>query len=349
MAKIPTYRGINYDTGTDYLPGVHSRQEWTSTIMREDVTTIRERLHCNAVNIFGSHPEHIAECARFAARSGLAVWVQPRPVDLGDEEAFALIGEVAGIAESLRAGGAEVRLNAGCEFSLFAPGMIPGGNYRSRARALYVLWPAMPLINRLLDRYLRRVLAVARDRFSGEITYGSGFWEGVDWSGFDQVGVNLYRDSYNAKGFETTVAGLRDHGKPVLITEFGCCGYPGADRRGAGGDSVIDWRDPASPRVKGDHPRDEGVQSRYIAELLDVFAAHEVDGAFVFEFSEPTYPRSADPRRDIYVASFGVLAAQPVDAADRSTRSARPYDLVPKAAFHEIARRFGEAGPSPAR
>jgi len=80
------------------------------------------------------------------------------------------------------------------------------------------------------------------------------------------------------------------------------------------------------------------VQQQYIAELLDAFLEHDVTGAFVFEFSEPSYPRSADPARDIDVASFGILAAEPADGVGR------PYKLVPKAAFHEVSRRFGEAG-----
>jgi len=44
------------------------------------------------------------------------------------------------------------------------------------------------------------------------------------------------------------------------------------------------------------------------------------------------------------VASFGLLAAVPNDA-----KHGRPYELVPKAAFHEVARRFEAAGSSPPR
>ena len=342
MARALDYRGIGYDTGTDYLPERHSREDWTPQGMRDDILLIRDGLHCNAVNVFGSYPDHIAACAEFAAECGLVVWVQPHPVDVVDAVAFDQIARVAETAESLRRRGADVRMNLGCEFSLFARGIVPGRSYTARARALYVLWPAMAVVNRRLDRYLAGAAAVARSRFTGELTYGAGSWEKVDWRIFDAVGVNLYRDSYNAAGFERTLDGLVGQGKPVLITEFGCCSYPGADRRGAGGDTVVDWRDLDAPRVKGDHPRDEEVQRRYIAELLDLFGAHGVSGAFVFEFSEPTYPRSDDPRRDIDVAGFGVLAAVPRVGGE----AGRAYDLVPKAAFHEIARRYAGAGGS---
>jgi hypothetical protein len=291
------------------------------------------------VTVFGSELAHLAKCAEFAADRGLAVWLQPRLIDASPGQTLDHLAQVAGTAQSLRSKGGDVRLTVGCEFSIFVPGVIPGRTYQRRARALGVIWPLLPVFDMRLNRYLRRAAAVARDRFSGEITYGAGSWENVDWSLFDQVGVNLYRDRSNASSYGRTLAGLRRHGKPVLITEFGCCSYPGADERGGAGDSIVDWRDPRTPLVKGHHPRDESVQARYIAELLGTFVEHEVAGAFVFEFSEPSYPRSADPRRDIDVASFGILAAEPI-----TTASGRPYALVPKAAFHEVARHFADTG-----
>ncbi|MFI8527291.1 hypothetical protein ACIGB8_22740 [Promicromonospora sukumoe] len=337
MAEALVFRGINYDTGTNYMPGWHSRQDWSTEGMQADIAMIRDRMRCNAVTLFGSQLAHLAECAEHAADIGMAVWLQPRLIDVSPERALDYLAQVADLAQSLHDRGADVRLNVGCELSIFAPGIIPGRTYQHRATALGIIWPLLPVFNVLLNRRLRSATARARDHFIGEITYGAGSWESVDWSPFDQVGVNLYRDKSNAAAYQATLAGLHRHGKPVLITEFGCCSYPGADQRGGSGDAIIDWRDPAEPRVKGSHPRDESVQQRYLAELLDAFAEHDVTGAFVFEFSEPSYPRSLDPAHDIDVASFGVLAVDPAGSMD-----GRPYALVPKAAFHEIARRFEE-------
>jgi hypothetical protein len=128
----------------------------------------------------------------------------------------------------------------------------------------------------------------------------------------------------------------RRHGKPVLVTEFGCCSYAGAETRGAEGDGVVDWHHPDGPVVTGHHPRDESVQARYVADLLDTFDEVGVDGAFAFEFSEPLYPRSDDPRHDLDVASFGIVAVEVVQTAE-----GRRYVETPKAAFHEIAARYG--------
>lgn len=67
---------------------------------------------------------------------GLDVWVQPR---LPDASATATVVLVAGIAEALeplRAAGARVQLNVGCELTVFAAGLIPGMGYEQRGRRL---------------------------------------------------------------------------------------------------------------------------------------------------------------------------------------------------------------------
>jgi hypothetical protein len=42
-----TFRGINYDTGTSYVPGWHWRPDWSRDVVRADLATIRDDLHCN--------------------------------------------------------------------------------------------------------------------------------------------------------------------------------------------------------------------------------------------------------------------------------------------------------------
>jgi hypothetical protein len=46
------------------------------------------------------------------------------------------------------------------------------------------------------------------------------------------VGVDLYRDESNEATYAREVRALHRFGKPVVITEFGCCAYRGADKRG---------------------------------------------------------------------------------------------------------------------
>ena len=123
------------------------------------------------------------------------------------------------------------------------------------------------------------------------------------------VGVDLYRDASNEATYRQDVRALHRHGKPVVITEFGCCSYVGADDRGGEGFMIIDWSGP-EPVLTGNPVRDEQVQADYLAELLDVFEAEDVHGAFVWTFIEPDSPYSPDPRRDLDMAGFAIVRCE---------------------------------------
>jgi hypothetical protein len=47
------------------------------------------------------------------------------------------------------------------------------------------------------------------------------------------VSVDAYRDAGNAADFAAGLRRQQRHGKPVAVTEFGCCCYAGAGRRRA--------------------------------------------------------------------------------------------------------------------
>jgi hypothetical protein len=51
---------------------------------------------------------------------------------------------------------------------------------------------------RATQRCLDDRLVVARSTFGGPVSFASGIWEDVDWSGFDVVGIDAYRDEQNA-------------------------------------------------------------------------------------------------------------------------------------------------------
>lgn len=73
----------------------------------------------------------------------------------------------------------------------------------------------------------------------------------------------------------------------------------------------------AEPRLDGDYVRDEGEQVRYLSELLEVFSGP---------------PRHDDPRRDMDLASYGVVAI----GDDKGT------DCRPKESFHALAAAYGQ-------
>ena len=117
-----------------------------------------------------------------------------------------------------------------------------------------------------------------------------------------------------------------DHGRPLLITEFGCGAFVGAADRGAGSFQIVNWfTNP--PRVRGDFPRDESVQADYLSDLIDLYDTEDVHGCFVFTYAMPGYTPSDNPACDLDKAGFGLIA---VDDGI----------LKRKQAFHAVADRF---------
>ncbi|GAA4205526.1 hypothetical protein [Microbispora amethystogenes] len=95
-------------------------------------------------------------------------------------------------------------------------------------------------------------------------------------------------------------------GETVAVTEFGTCAYTGAGARGGMAWAIVD-RGTRPPRLDGDYVRDEGEQVRYLRELLSVFEEEGVDTAFWFTFAGYEFPYHPDPRRDLDMASYGVV------------------------------------------
>ncbi len=190
------------------------------------------------------------------------------------------------------------------------------------------LWAVMPEALGRTAAFLRETAELTRARFGGRITYASGTWENVDWRGFDVVAVDAYRDANNRDTFRDQVRGLFQHGKPVVVTEFGSCTYRGAADRGGLGWAVVDWE---TQSLKEPLVRDELEQVRYATELLDVFEDLGVDTAFWFTFAGYALPFDADPRRDLDMASYGVVKMTPYSG---------PYSGLPwerKAVFDTLA------------
>jgi hypothetical protein len=282
--------------------------------------------------------------ARIALDLGLRVWLQPRLVNASSDQALSHLAEAAAAAERLRAGSHEVVLNTGCEYSLYITGIGPGRTARDNGFPLGSSrwWALLPLVNRRLNVFLGQVAATARANFGGRITYASGFWEKVDWTAFDIVGVNYYRHEYNQADYRAGLRRMHRDGKPVAILEFGCGSYAGAAEDGPRAHGIIDWTG-AAPKVRSGFVRDESVQARYLAELLDIYLSEGVSGAFVFEFADRSRLHSHRPARDLDMAGYAITRVTG-DGGE---------SWVPKAAFHELGGIYGglasSSGVPPAR
>ncbi len=109
------------------------------------------------------------------------------------------MAEVAEAAEGLRTEHPGVGLSVGVELTIFMAGLVPGNDWSERGEALGTTEPT--LWNAGLNAFLADAVRTTRPIFGGDITYSSGPWEDVDWSDFDIVGVDMYRDKWNAATF----------------------------------------------------------------------------------------------------------------------------------------------------
>jgi hypothetical protein len=321
--------GINYDTGTEFQHGEPSRRSWHLGDVRRDLVAIRDQLHCNSVNLYGTLLPRIEAAAQIAQQEGLHVSLQLRSIDVDRRATLDRVAAAATAAERLRALG-PVTLNLGCEATLFTHGFLPGRGFLRRIANLRWSWLLLPVAHARFGRFMRQAAAAARRAFAGPLTYSAGTWERVDWSLLDQVGIDLYRDAEIQHRYAEVLQGYRAHGKPVVVTEFGCCAYEGAQWLGGSGWQAVDWST-APPRLKPGHVRNEQVQAQLIGELLDVHAAQGVHGAYVYDFLQAQMLHSSDPCLDLDMAGYGIVRAVP---------NGERLDWVPKAAFATLAARY---------
>lgn len=327
--------GITYDTGV--FPGARqSRPVFLREQVAFDMNAIARDLGCAAVRVTGGDLARLTLAANCAADAGLEVWVSPFPCELDASGMLAFFEESAAAAEELRGRcRSNVVFVAGCEVSVFGRGFLPGEDAYARINLLSAPSPELfaeyPKIVARLNAFLATAAAVARTRFAGAITYASGQWEQVDWTPFDMVSVDAYRDRSNAATFDEQLAALRSHGKTAAVTEFGCCTYSGAADRGAAGWMILEGEGERQ-QLDGGYVRDEREQVKYFRELLEIYERHGIDTAFWFTFASWNRPHRQGLRKDLDLASFGVVKV--ID--DRA--SSPPDCWKRKAVFEELAR-----------
>jgi len=330
-------KGINYDTG--FSPGGRlSREDFDADVVRREMEVIASELGCTAVRITGGEPERLSVAGELAAEAGLEVWFSPFPCELTTAQLAPLFAECAERAEHLRQAGARVVLATGCELTLFAAGFLPGDDVYQRIAGLQSpgpeLYAAFGTLSARLNGFLAETTAAARERFAGPLSYASGMWEPVDWQPFDISATDAYRDAANAQQFRAELSKQAVAGKPLVVTEFGCCGYAGAGGRGGTGWAIIE-PDTDPPRLDGDYVRDEAEQVRYMQELHTVFGAEGVDLAFWFTFAGyGMVHRPGQPRLDLDMASYGVVKM--LEAGPPAGYQGLGWE--PKAAFGALAR-----------
>ncbi len=342
--------GITYDTGIT-ADGDCTRKHYDDAVVRRELQVIATDLHATAVRVTGDDPQRLASAGEHALAAGLELWFSPVPVNLQPGALPGYFARCAAEAERLRqAHEGRVVLVTGCEISLWCAGFLPGGDTVA-GRIATVTDPGLQskpdviaALGNGLERArhtLRDIASAAREQFAGPLTYGAAPWETVDWDLFDLVSVDAYRDADNAAGYRDALRAYRRFGKPVAVTEFGCCTYRGAADRGGTGFMIVDEKTgPAS--IPGIYERDEQEQVRYLHDMLAIYEAEDIDSAFWHTFAGFEYTRHpTDPHRDFDLASYGVVAV-----LDHGRGAAYP-DMAwePKQVFGALAAAYARARP----
>ena len=331
-------KGIAYDTGF-VRGGVISHDTFDLDLVKRELAIIRDDLHCNAVHLVGGDPERLERAAHLAAELGLEVWFSPYPLESTAEEMLALFADCAQRAERVRRTGAEVVFVTGVELTLMNHGFLPGDDITERLERLFSgperLAERIAEASARLDDFLGDAVTTVRRHFHGKVTYACIPFERVDWSRFDIMSVELIRSAEVADRFQEGVRTLVAQGKPVAITGFGTATWRGAGDSAPRSMEIVEHDEAGNPvRLNGEYDRDEAGQAGYLRELLEIFDAEGVDGAFVYLFALTNYPhRPDDPRRDLDLASFGVVKV----LEDRLGETYPGMPWEPKAAFAALA------------
>jgi hypothetical protein len=265
------------------------RPRFDSKVVYRELEIIKNDLHCNAVKIQGFDIDRVMAAAEDALEQGLEVWLSPEMFDRNQEETFDYTVKAGGAAECLRQRWpGRVVLSIGTELTFFMQGIVPGNTLTERLRN-----PAAGktiksgTYNKALKEFLAKTNEAVRQVFHGKVTYSSLVRvETVDWSLFDFVCIDHYRHKLFRDSYGDIARRFLAFGKPVVIGEFGCCTYKGAQDLGGMGWDIIDWSK-TPPQLKGDYEYDQGVQARELGEELRILDEAGVDGAFVFTFVQP--------------------------------------------------------------
>lgn len=326
---------MNYDVGTAN-DGVLLRPEFDPGVVHRELEIIRSDLHCTSVRISGLDPDRLLTAAGDALAQGLEVWLSPQLSDRSPAETLDYLLRCAAGAEALRRDHPGLVFVLGCELTLFMRGILPGDNLMERISGPGLVQAIVSgSHNAPLNEFLTGAAKAVREVFGGELTYASLPFERVDWSLFDLVSLDHYREARNRAFYEDQLRPYFAHGKPVVVTEFGCCTYRGAEDAGGMGWMIIDEQ---TLRLDGDYVRDEGLQARELTDQLGILDRAGVDGAFVFTFATPLAAhRDDDPRGDLDLASYSLVKSLP--GRSGSAYPGLPWE--PKESFHAVSGYFG--------
>ncbi len=344
-------KGVIYDVGR--VMKVNWRPHFDPKVVHRELSIIKNDLHCTAVKIGGLDITRLRIAAEDALSQGLEVWLSPEMWNKSQKQTLVYLVKAATVAEELRKRWPErLVLSLGTEATLFQRGFIKGGDHRQRIHhpSLRELVKSGRL-SQSLNAYLQTANEAVRAVFHGPVTYSAAVpIETVDWSPFDFVCIDAYRGSYLPMPYGDFVTQYFQYGKPVIIGEFGCCTYQGAEDAGAQGHTIVD-EDPkrfvlhrvpfvgrrVRQQLKDEYVRDESLQARELADQLRIFDHTGVEGAFVHTFAAPLFPFHDHPRFNLDMACYSLVKSYE-GGRHGTTYPDMPWE--PKESFKSVAEYY---------
>ncbi len=352
FASPLSIRGVVYDVGLMFGGTSLSLEKFDTAQVAYDMSVISHVMCCNAIRIEGEDIGRLKKAAELAHAEGLKVYFNPWKHEANEEETNSYLHEASIVAEELRLKGVDITFVTACEYTLFSRGAFPGNSFNERmgwfislggdgsAEAIAKGRQELEKKSQVLNKILRRFTNTIRKNFNGPVTYSAGAWESVDWSLFDVVGVDYYRNGESEADYVAGLSRYQSEGKPIIVMEMGCCAYEGAAPRGGFGFSILQgtdengvatWDGGVEPR------RSEQEQADYIVTNIGLLEQAKADGIFVYVFRYPIYPhRSAG--LDMDKVSYSLVKSYPKEDAR--------YNAVPswepKEAFFRLGQTYSK-------
>jgi hypothetical protein len=334
-------KGVCYDVGRVLL-GEEWRPIFDPHLVHRELAIIKSDLHCTAIRICGQDISRLVAAAEDALQQGLEVWFSPELFDHSPQETLDYLLTAAEAAEQLRQQWPDrLVLSVGSELTLFMQGILSGDTFLERIGnpvTLSLTLLKLRLLrthNKPLNAFLAKATQEVRKCFHGPLTYASAPIERVDWTHFDVIGVDYYRGKRNRTSYGERLQRYFASGKPVVITEVGCCTYQGAEEKGGRAFLIVDRKHPE--RLKSGYVRDESLQAREDADMLGILDTAGVAGVFMFTFVTPTMPYHVDPLYDFDKASYSLVKSC-APGQHGTTYPDMPWE--PKTSFQVVAEYY---------
>lgn len=344
------WRGIVYDVGLGYGDGVYSVDTLNLDVVEYDMNIISNILRANAIRIEGEDITCLAAATRLAHKANLKVFFNPWMMNATADDVVAYMSEAAKTAEKLRNEGIDITFVTGCEFTLFNKGIFEGNSVTERLQSMMKIGQysddpekikaAMDDVGAKLNNVLSDITRAVRNHFKGDVIYSAGTWEPVDWSLFDAIGIDYYRDTQTDDEYLSGLDKYFQYDKPVWVMEVGCCTFEGAAALGGGGFTVCQGVDADGNGIytTGTPPvRSEKEQADYAEAQIRILDKSGIEGMFIFEFSFPIAPYRENGQ-DADLTAYPIVKS--FDKNDPRSLKMPPWE--PKEAFYRVGLVYHE-------